>query len=613
MFDPVDAMMSRGATLAPGVQAGGTEALLAAPLSPEQAQALSRLGAAGRLSLHAAHPAYVSDLPAALDAVVADRRVVAAIDTRLDDRLYSVAAAFWRHAGFGVESAELRRSLDALTPRLVDRLVHELRWLHHAVQADVEAAGRKVLVADGDPRGLHAALGPGWRLMDADGGLGGLPAIALEDAERQRAFRLATPVYGTPEPAIPLAVDTALGAVGGADLLIFHGGDLQYADVARGLLAADGERRLFALSLSEPAEADGWPAPEAFAVARQDARAAVSADEIGALDEAMRAAPTTLIAHEEDPLVRLVGPAAARTFPAVLQDLSHQRAFAASFARLLSGGGVHSVIVSPGRTAEARTAVALAQAAGLPTFDVQGGVIAINGRFFAPRAHTCFCLDPGAARAYAQHFSVPAHRIRVTGSPRLDLRLAPSRGRSRAAARERLAVVTGDPTERPLIYFASQPVDEATALALADLLLDGVARLNRPDVLTLIGLHPNEPPARANLYEQAAAARGLRIVVAQGLAPHDAIQGADAVLTFFSTVGLEARALGRPVGALNPFATAAPYDLVAAAEAALIRSPDECAAFLTRALAEAGDLAPPEHLDGHAAERIVAKISAAAP
>jgi hypothetical protein len=239
----------------------------------------------------------------------------------------------------------------------------------------------------------------------------------------------------------------------------------------------------------------------------------------------------------------------------------------------------------------------VARSRGLPSFDAQAGPVGRTLRYFAPPAEKVFVIDPGTAASYAEDFRLYEDRVLVVGSPRLDLRVAASR-----------ALVEG--AESPLrggraVYLATQPVDDAAMLPVVRLVADACARLRErwPDIRLVIGLHPNEADARLEQYAAICAER-FDVQIGRGLDAYATMLASSAVLTYFSTIGLEAAALGRPAGAVNPFLKPPIFDLVAAGAAEAIPSIEACEAFLEAAFLAGGARPPPRHLDGRARQRI---------
>jgi len=149
--------------------------------------------------------------------------------------------------------------------------------------------------------------------------------------------------------------------------------------------------------------------------------------------------------------------------------------------------------------------------------------------------------------------------------------------------REVIAADLGVDPGRRWVVLATNPIPfERNAVLLATA-RQGVLRWGEPALL-LVKLHPSEDPAP---YRAAIGQDPGVVVVPHGKVDlYDLLSAADAVLTFHSSVGLEAMAFDRPVVSLEAFGEENPLPYARSGAAAAARSAEE----LARTLRE--DVAP---------------------
>jgi hypothetical protein len=214
---------------------------------------------------------------------------------------------------------------------------------------------------------------------------------------------------------------------------------------------------------------------------------------------------------------------------------------------------------------------------GIPTLTLQHGTMVGEAGTVPVISHRIAAWGKASAR-WLRDRGVPAGKIVVTGAPRLDAIVNDPR-RSREALAEDLGV---DPTKR-WVVLATNPIPFAHNAAQLTIAREGVRAWGEPAIL-LVKLHPSEHT------------ESYRSVIGQdpavALVPHgrvdlyDLLDAAAAVLTFHSTVGLEAMMLDRPVVSLEAFGEQNPLPYARAGAAAAARCPEE----LARALS--GDIPP---------------------
>lgn len=268
----------------------------------------------------------------------------------------------------------------------------------------------------------------------------------------------------------------------------------------------------------------------------------------------------------------------------VLSLLDAAGAMSSAFRVSLSS--IEAVAVCPGRYLGASVLVEAAKSAGVPTVEIQGGIIGRTKRYFPPSADHVVAIDPESAAIYRELLGVPADRVTIVGSAKIDLSTEPARRLSREEARQRASLDHLDLGGRPLVLFASQPIGLERAKVLFEAVLTGVAQAGISHLV--VKTHPREGAEYAELYERLGKALGtVTVILAAPVDVHYFFVAVDIALTYYSTVGVEAFALGRPVVAVNPFAEPPAFDLAALGVAMSARTGAQLADCL-RQIEEAG-------------------------
>lgn len=213
-----------------------------------------------------------------------------------------------------------------------------------------------------------------------------------------------------------------------------------------------------------------------------------------------------------------------------------------------------ATVVCPGRPLACNLLVAAAARSRKPSFELQSGPISRSRRTVPPTAAEVFAIDGESRETY--RFLGRKDGVLVIGSLRLDERLRPFRGVTKPEARQQLGL-TG---AARLWTIATQPILPQTMSALVALVLEAASRL--PGTSVLIKLHPYESVRHEAAY-RALLTRfpDQSIQIDRQASSILAAIAADCVFTSYSTVGLEAFALGRTVVAVNTTGAPLPYDL----------------------------------------------------
>jgi hypothetical protein len=260
-----------------------------------------------------------------------------------------------------------------------------------------------------------------------------------------------------------------------------------------------------------------------------------------------------------------------------------------------------SVTVSPGLALDSILAVEAAKEADVWTIEIQRGIIAPTTVHAPPAANQVLAIDDQSRDVYVRHLGLAPEAVEVVGSVKLDVDLNAYRGLSRARARSELSEVRGL-GERQAFLLVGQPLGPTVMKPVARVVMKAAAAL---DADVIVKLHPEEGAAAARLYEEVAKETGLaRHHVVANEPTAKLICACDGVATYFSTVALEAFALGFPVAAINPFETRPPFDLADLGVAVEFSDAGKLATYFeARQALDASTPALAHLLDGRTAER----------
>lgn len=193
-----------------------------------------------------------------------------------------------------------------------------------------------------------------------------------------------------------------------------------------------------------------------------------------------------------------------------------------------------------------KAAVLVANARGKRTVVVQNGMYGEGHNAvtlgFLPVAAQLVCTWSEASAALLRSHGVPGHRIRITGQPRFDVLPAIDP----VVSRQQLARIVFLPEGARVVTFASQNIFRR--LEHVEPLVRAFHAITEAltDVVVVVKLHPSESP---HLWRAAVGGGngGGRIVVTKDIGIHAVLSASDVVVTAFSTAGLEALALRRPL------------------------------------------------------------------
>lgn len=245
---------------------------------------------------------------------------------------------------------------------------------------------------------------------------------------------------------------------------------------------------------------------------------------------------------------------------------------AAGFCRLYDAFPPSVLVTASDTGFWGRCATLEASLRGIPSLTLQHGMM-VGASGYVPVLSTRIGVWGEGSARWLRDRGVPPEKIAVTGPPRLDEIL-----RRPYPSRETVARALGLDAAARWVVLATNPIPFERNAAQLETARRGVAAWD-PSARLLVKLHPSEDPAP---YRAAAAGDVRVVVVPHGAVDlYDLLKVADAVLTYHSTVGLEAMMLERPVVSLEAFGEPNPLPYAREGAAAQARTPEELAAALS--------------------------------
>jgi hypothetical protein len=184
---------------------------------------------------------------------------------------------------------------------------------------------------------------------------------------------------------------------------------------------------------------------------------------------------------------------------------------------------------------------ALAKRAGVPTVEITHGIPIMEYAYLPVRTDRVAVWGPAMRDWYVERGAEPA-RIAITGQPRFDgIRDArPADGGT--ALRSRLGV----PPAAGIVTLATNPVSDQENARLLRAVLGAMRGFSEHHLV--VKMHPAE---RGDIQRRVLAEEGAAASLVQDTGLYELIAISDVVLTYHSTVGLEAMILDRPVVVIN--------------------------------------------------------------
>lgn len=184
---------------------------------------------------------------------------------------------------------------------------------------------------------------------------------------------------------------------------------------------------------------------------------------------------------------------------------------------------------------------AAGQLAGAPTVEITHGIPVMEYAYLPVRTDKVAVWGPAMRDWYAERGTDPA-RIAITGQPRFD-RIG---NRRPADGGRALRKQIGVPAGAPIVTLATNPVSDQENARLLRAVVAAMRGFRRHHLV--IKMHPAE---RGEVQRRVASECGCPASVVQAVDLHQLIAASDALLTYHSTVGLEAMILDTPVVVIN--------------------------------------------------------------
>ena len=218
-----------------------------------------------------------------------------------------------------------------------------------------------------------------------------------------------------------------------------------------------------------------------------------------------------------------------------------------------------ALVLVPGRVLESGIATGLAIEQKIPNIEIVG-ILSKTNRYVTPIAQEAFCIDPYSASVLTDFLNMPKEAVKVTGGVKIEHGLSSVRTLSQSNARQSIPEFNNI-RDQKIIMLASQPLDIKYASRIAEIAIKSCKMAG--DINLVIKLHPNETDVHKNCYVNLAKELNFtKLIILQDRPVMKVVVSSNIVMTYFSTVGLEAFALKKPVICINAFQEFLPFDLV---------------------------------------------------
>ncbi|MGQ7818402.1 hypothetical protein ACUTAH_22460 [Metapseudomonas furukawaii] len=217
---------------------------------------------------------------------------------------------------------------------------------------------------------------------------------------------------------------------------------------------------------------------------------------------------------------------------------------------------ISALVSNPGRLWPSQFSVGYLSS--VPSFDIQSGTLSRSNRYKRPGSANILAVDDFSRSVYVDFLGVDSSRVEIVGAPRIDARLAAIREYTKQQSREFISVCD---TSYKILCLATQPYDIELMVSMVEEAHKFVS--GNEGWFLLLSMHPNENDAFKNSYEMLLKSSSCadRVYISQGNIYHN-LNASDAVVTYFSTAGLEAFCLDKPVLAFRPESyPKVPFDL----------------------------------------------------
>jgi hypothetical protein len=192
-----------------------------------------------------------------------------------------------------------------------------------------------------------------------------------------------------------------------------------------------------------------------------------------------------------------------------------------------------AILASPSRTVEARGAIEAGNKNKIPTFDLQGGTIVASNRYWASNAKYMLCTEKFSYGIYKDFFSLKKENIFLVGSPRLDNDMEVYKKR-RELKKDKIKIL-----------IALQTLSSEINTKIVKTCEDAILGFNNVELY--ISFHPADSISNRKLVLE----RKKSSTKVSDKKTLEELIDTNICITYFSTIGLEAFALGCDVIALN--------------------------------------------------------------
>ncbi len=278
----------------------------------------------------------------------------------------------------------------------------------------------------------------------------------------------------------------------------------------------------------------------------------VEKDDASGMAEFNNCFDCALDAFSSSPLLKDAGSGLLSLYVALNARKSLHRLFRDSYGlmqeidRTLLIANVSALISNPGRLWPSQFTVGYLKS--VPSFDIQSGTFSRSSRYKKPGSKHVLAVDDFSRAVYVDYLGVDGSNVEVVGAPRIDDRLSAIRAFTKEQSREVIAVCDAD---YKVLCLATQPYDIDLMSSMVRVACSFVEL--HDDWFLLVSMHPNENDAFANAYSSVLRSFDCshRAVISRDNIYHN-LNASDAVITYFSTAGLEAFCLDKPVLAYRP-------------------------------------------------------------
>ncbi|OCA87862.1 hypothetical protein A8F94_08465 [Bacillus sp. FJAT-27225] len=205
---------------------------------------------------------------------------------------------------------------------------------------------------------------------------------------------------------------------------------------------------------------------------------------------------------------------------------------------------ISAIVSNPGRLWVSQFLVGYLQ--HIPSVEI-GGVISKSRRYKKPHSHKFLAIDDYSKSVYVDYMKIDPSNVEIVGSPRIDAKLEVIRGFTQSESRMEIAFYDD---RYKILCVATQPYGTEIMTSMVTVAAKFV--VENPDWFLLITMHPNETVSYENAYQSILSSFGIRdrASISRKNVYHN-LNASDAVITYFSTTGLEAFCLDKAVFAFR--------------------------------------------------------------